>query len=93
MLYAFNGDESTVKTGLKIVLEGPSERVVGLHCIGPSSDEMLQGFAVAIRMGECLFYWEGGGATTSMLTLVCGVVCTPLCMFRHLVYSTMSASE
>ena len=63
MLYAFNGDESTVKTGLKIVLEGPTERVVGLHCIGPSSDEMLQGFAVAIRMGECLFYW--GGTTTA----------------------------
>ena len=24
---------------------------MGLHCIGPSSDEMMQGFAVAVRMG------------------------------------------
>ena len=38
-------------TGLKLVLQLPSERVVGLHCIGPFSDEMLQGFAVAVRMG------------------------------------------
>ena len=30
----------------------PEKRpVVGLHCIGPSSDEMIQGFAVAVRMG------------------------------------------
>ena len=24
---------------------------MGLHCIGPASDEMMQGFAVAVRMG------------------------------------------
>merc|ERR1711933_320604 len=51
MLYAFNSDESKVKTGLKMVLKLPEERVVGLHMIGPSSDEMMQGFAVAVRMG------------------------------------------
>ena len=51
MLYAFNDDGGKVKTGLKLVLAGPTERVVGLHCIGPFSDEMLQGFAVAVRMG------------------------------------------
>ena len=93
MLYAFNGDESTVKTGLKIVLEGPSERVVGLHCIGPSSDEMLQGFAVAIRMGECLFYWEGGWRYNFYANACLWGCVYSLCMFRHLVYSTMSASE
>ena len=27
------------------------ERVVGLHLVGPNSDEMLQGFAVALKMG------------------------------------------
>ena len=26
-------------------------RIVGLHIIGPGADEMLQGFAVAVRMG------------------------------------------
>merc|ERR1712039_883859 len=51
MAYAFNTDENKVKTGLKLVLKLPEERVVGLHIIGPSSDEMLQGFAVAVRMG------------------------------------------
>lgn len=51
MLYAFNHAEHKVKTGLKLVLKLPEERVVGLHCIGPMSDEMIQGFAVAVKMG------------------------------------------
>jgi len=51
MMYAFNSDKAKVKTGLKLVLAGPEERVVGLHSIGPCCDEMLQGFAVAVRMG------------------------------------------
>lgn len=51
MGYAFNDEAGKVPTGLKLVLKMPEERVVGLHCIGPSSDEMLQGFAVAVRMG------------------------------------------
>lgn len=51
MLYAFNDDDKKVKTGLKLVLKLPEEKVVGLHCIGPYSDEMMQGFAVAVRMG------------------------------------------
>lgn len=51
MMYAFNAEGSKVKTALKLVLAGPEERVVGLHSIGPNCDEMLQGFAVAVRMG------------------------------------------
>lgn len=51
MLYAFSEEGAKVKTALKLVLAGPEETVVGLHCIGPFSDEMLQGFAVAVRMG------------------------------------------
>jgi glutathione reductase (NADPH) len=62
MLYCFNGDEGKVKTGLKLVLAGPKERVVGLHCIGPFSDEMLQGFAVAVRMGACRADFEASVA-------------------------------
>ncbi|KAJ1505618.1 Glutathione reductase [Coelomomyces lativittatus] len=30
---------------------GPEEKVIGLHLFGKSSDEILQGFAVAIKMG------------------------------------------
>lgn len=35
----------------KMVTVGPEERVVGLHGIGYGVDEMIQGFAVAIKMG------------------------------------------
>jgi glutathione reductase (NADPH) len=36
---------------MKLVTVGPQQRIVGLHVIGAGADEMLQGFAVAIRMG------------------------------------------
>jgi glutathione reductase (NADPH) len=36
---------------MKLVTVGPEERIVGVHVIGPGADEMLQGFAVAVRMG------------------------------------------
>lgn len=39
------------KTRMKLVTVGPEERVVGVHLIGHSVDEILQGFAVAVRMG------------------------------------------
>jgi glutathione reductase (NADPH) len=39
------------KTAMKLVTVGAQEKVVGCHVIGPGADEMLQGFAVAIRMG------------------------------------------
>ncbi|KAJ7574526.1 glutathione reductase [Mycena floridula] len=34
----------------KIVCVGPEERVVGVHIIGQGSDEVMQGFAVAVKM-------------------------------------------
>lgn len=39
------------KTAMKLVTVGPEEKIVGLHIIGEGADEMLQGFAVALRMG------------------------------------------
>ena len=39
------------KTAMKLVTVGAQEKVVGCHIIGDGADEMLQGFAVAIRMG------------------------------------------
>ncbi|MCW8827316.1 MAG: glutathione-disulfide reductase [Gammaproteobacteria bacterium] len=39
------------KTAMKLVCVGTEERVVGCHLIGLGVDEMLQGFAVAIKMG------------------------------------------
>lgn len=38
---------------MKLVCVGEDERVVGIHLIGPGSDEILQGFAVAVKMGAC----------------------------------------
>lgn len=39
------------KTVMKLVTTLPTEKVVGIHLIGMSSDEVLQGFAVALKMG------------------------------------------
>ncbi|ASJ76560.1 glutathione-disulfide reductase [Granulosicoccus antarcticus] len=39
------------KTGMKLIVTGTEEKVIGIHMIGLASDEMLQGFAVAMRMG------------------------------------------
>jgi glutathione reductase (NADPH) len=36
---------------MKLVTLGPIQRIVGIHLIGEGADEMLQGFAVALRMG------------------------------------------
>lgn len=44
-------DAFKVPTKHKLVCAGPDEKVVGLHIVGRGSDEILQGFAVAIKMG------------------------------------------
>lgn len=38
-------------TAYKLVVAGPEEKVVGVHLFGRDSDEILQGFGVAVRMG------------------------------------------
>jgi glutathione reductase (NADPH) len=49
MYHAFT--HRKVKSALKLVVAGPEEKVVGLHIYGSGADEILQGFAVAVRMG------------------------------------------
>ena len=39
------------KSLMKLVCVGAEERVVGIHALGPGADEMLQGFAVALKLG------------------------------------------
>ncbi|MBV8145372.1 MAG: glutathione-disulfide reductase [Gammaproteobacteria bacterium] len=39
------------RSQMKLITAGPEQRIVGLHVVGPGADEMLQGFAVAVRMG------------------------------------------
>ena len=42
-----------VPTAMKLVCLDEEEKVIGCHLIGPAVEEMLQGFAVAMRMGAC----------------------------------------
>lgn len=43
--------EHKTPSAFKLVCAGPEEKVVGIHIVGQGSDEMLQGFAVAVKMG------------------------------------------
>jgi glutathione reductase (NADPH) len=43
--------EHRQKARMKLITAGVDETVVGCHLFGPGSDEMLQGFAVAMQMG------------------------------------------
>lgn len=49
MYYAMS--EHKPRTLCKLVTAGDKERVVGCHVIGRGADEMIQGFAVAVKMG------------------------------------------
>ncbi len=49
MRHALSGHGVT--TAMKLVCVGEEQRVVGIHLIGDNVDEMLQGFAVAVKMG------------------------------------------
>jgi glutathione reductase (NADPH) len=43
--------EQKPKTLMKLVTHGKDRKLAGVHILGPGADEMLQGFAVALRMG------------------------------------------
>ena len=49
MYYALGEKKQT--SVMKLITAGNDERIVGCHVIGDGADEMMQGFAVAIRMG------------------------------------------
>ncbi len=49
MYYALG--EKKQRSVMKLITVGSDERIVGCHVIGDGADEMMQGFAVAIRMG------------------------------------------
>ena len=48
-----------VTTAMKLVCVGEEQRVVGIHLIGDNVDEMLQGFAVAVKMGATKADFDG----------------------------------
>lgn len=43
--------ENKRRSAMKLICQGEQERIIGAHLFGAGVDEMLQGFAVAIRMG------------------------------------------
>ena len=49
MYYALGEDKQ--RSSMKLITSGEEERVIGCHVIGEGADEMMQGFAVAMRMG------------------------------------------
>lgn len=49
MYYALS--EHKKRAVMKLVTVGAEQRVIGVHVIGQGADEMMQGFAVAVRMG------------------------------------------
>jgi glutathione reductase (NADPH) len=50
-LYQAMTEDYRDPTRMKLICAGADEKVVGLHSIGFGSDELLQGFAVAMKMG------------------------------------------
>ncbi|KAM0792489.1 hypothetical protein ACM66B_005161 [Microbotryomycetes sp. NB124-2] len=54
LYYSMMEPDEKEPTSMKIIVTGKEEKVVGLHLIGMGSDEMLQGFAVAIKMGATM---------------------------------------
>ena len=47
--HTLSGREETML--VKLVVEASTDRVVGVHVLGPDAGELVQGFAVALRMG------------------------------------------
>ncbi|MFB4205551.1 Glutathione amide reductase [wastewater metagenome] len=51
MEYALADAAAKRRSAMKLVCVGDARQVVGVHLFGLGADEMLQGFAVAVRMG------------------------------------------
>ena len=50
-LYQAMTEDYRDPTRMKLICVGKEEKIVGIHSIGFGSDELLQGFAVALKMG------------------------------------------
>ena len=55
LYFSMVDEEHKEPTMYKLICAGPEERVVGVHIIGAGSDEVMQGFAVAVKMGGVYF--------------------------------------
>jgi hypothetical protein len=62
-------EEHKEPTVYKLIVAGPEEKVVGVHIIGQGSDEALQGFGVAVKMGGKSAHW------TPIINMLTGTSC------------------
>jgi glutathione reductase (NADPH) len=51
--------DSPERSFMKIVVDSASDRVVGLHMVGPDAGEVVQGFAVAMKAGATKAVFDG----------------------------------
>lgn len=51
MYYSMMEQDDKAPTSYKLICAGKEEKVVGMHILGLGSDEIMQGFGVAIKMG------------------------------------------
>jgi len=51
LYFSMVDEEHKEPTVYKLIVVGPEEKVVGVHIIGQGSDEVMQGFGVAVKMG------------------------------------------
>ncbi len=56
MKYAFTGADERVL--MKLVVDAQTQRVVGVHIVGPESPEMIQLAAVAVKAGLTKAQWD-----------------------------------
>ena len=80
MRYALSDHGTT--TALKLICADEDEKVVGIHIIGDSADEMMQGFAVAVKMGATKADFDNTiaihpGSAEELVTMKHPVIDTP----------------
>jgi glutathione reductase (NADPH) len=56
MKYAFTGSDERVL--MKLVVDGQSQKVVGVHIVGPEAPEMIQLAAIAVKAGLTKAQWD-----------------------------------
>jgi glutathione reductase (NADPH) len=56
MKYAFTGSDERVL--MKLVVDADSQRVVGVHIVGPEAPEMIQLAAIAVKAGLTKAQWD-----------------------------------
>jgi len=56
MKYAFAGSDERML--MKLVVDAESQKVVGVHIVGPEAPEMIQLAAIAVKAGLTKAQWD-----------------------------------